>query len=490
MRPFLPGQPGRRLSPLLLLPRTLLLHCPHHRPLELGFLPLPGAPLRRPPQQFAIDTTKFHETRSVLEPEANALWKLARQNVNTDWRRIINHPDLKLLHGYPIFPPSILMNDKPGQPEWRVGRTLQYAVAWLVIRVAWFSRTTNRLPGDDKFPIPQDWRDFLWKMVAAPMGFAREIPVVASTDTSSQLSSAMASSASISSTGGVSNSAGGHGAGESSRSQGASRSSRGRGVPRGRGGTSSRGSMHTPPASSSHHVPSPSRGGAMPRGTSTSSRANSTSYSASGRSNKRRRVDDPEGLNRLFKLTSLVSFNGPTTIYWDGREVISKEQMAAGTFSLSSTVMRQIVWDLLEHNFRMELLALDRCLVSRAGMNECEARQRDRLVYNCFMFKTPLLLDLPRRYRGLGAANFADRVEVVEAFRILLSSWPGEEAPRRLKTISAYVEKSLTVSDASEESVRAVETVAYPFYCQTFFDYFGRAPSIPHQLPEVSAHAA
>ncbi|KDR65038.1 hypothetical protein GALMADRAFT_149044 [Galerina marginata CBS 339.88] len=97
-------------------------------------------------EQFAIDTTKFHETRSVLEPEANALWKLARQNVNTDWRRIINHPDLKLLHGYPIFPPSILMNDKPGQPEWRVGRTLQYAVAWLVIRVAWFSRTTNRLP--------------------------------------------------------------------------------------------------------------------------------------------------------------------------------------------------------------------------------------------------------------------------------------------------------------------------------------------------------
>ena len=34
-----------------------------------------------------------------------------------------------------------------------------------------------------------------------------------------------------------------------------------------------------------------------------------------------------------------------------------------------------------------------------------------------------------------------------------------------------------------EKDVREVERVAYLFYCQTFFDYFGRAPSIPRILP-------
>ena len=41
------------------------------------------------------------------------------------------------------------------------------------------------------------------------------------------------------------------------------------------------------------------------------------------------------------------------------------------------------------------------------------------------------------------------------------------------------------VATSLEQYVREVERLAYGFYCQMFFDYFGRAPCVPCQLPKL-----
>jgi hypothetical protein len=100
---------------------------------------------------------------------------------------------------------------------------------------------------------------------------------------------------------------------------------------------------------------------------------------------------------------------------------------------------------------------------------------------------------------GLEAKDFGERMLYVDKFCSLVSGWPGE-VPARLKTMSTFIGSSApdrgdlddTFSNATHvqgtsSSVAAVEAVLYPYYCQTFFNYFGRAPSLPHVLPLETA---
>ena len=90
---------------------------------------------------------------------------------------------------------------------------------------------------------------------------------------------------------------------------------------------------------------------------------------------------------------------------------------------------------------------------------------------------------MPLRDMGLGAHDWKIRARHVEAFRDLLSSWPGEPA-QQLKRMSAGVwVLGGSGFQGTERQVLAVERVAFPFYCQTFFNYFGHAATIPHIMP-------
>lgn len=95
------------------------------------------------------------------------------------------------------------------------------------------------------------------------------------------------------------------------------------------------------------------------------------------------------------------------------------------------------------------------------------------MVLAVFPHQAIINVRFPRRDEGLAARDWRSRVEYVEAFRLLVSSWPGDEA-LRLKHMSV---------GKCERDVLEVEKVAYPFYCRTFFEYLGRAPCTPHRLP-------
>lgn len=101
-------------------------------------------------------------------------------------------------------------------------------------------------------------------------------------------------------------------------------------------------------------------------------------------------------------------------------------------------------------------------------------------VFNCFPNNSVINVTFPLTGVGLAAPDWGDRAEFVEAFRVVLAQWPGQEA-KELAKKRAFVQGQ--GEPPVEEMVTEVEGIAHKFYCQTFFDYFGRAPTIPHSVP-------
>lgn len=164
----------------------------------------------------------------------------------------------------------------------------------------------------------------------------------------------------------------------------------------------------------------------------------------------------------------------PVDIYWRGQVVIPVSAIHTGSISLSDDIRREIVWDLYEHNFRLELLALDCVIFPRELMAAEDVSLRDDMVLACFPGHTIINATYPSADSGLAARDWRVRRPFVEAFRLLLADWGTAEA----KLLGAMA------TGDTERSVMDVEKVAYAFYCRNFFKYLGRAPCTPHLLPQ------
>lgn len=176
----------------------------------------------------------------------------------------------------------------------------------------------------------------------------------------------------------------------------------------------------------------------------------------------------------------LSQINGPIDICWNGEDLVSAAVLSSQLYEVPDRIAREVVWDLYEHNFRLELLALDRCAVPRGSMSQLEGLQRDDRVRQCFPNDSLVNLDVPVEDRGLGASDWGHRMQWIEALRRVMSAWP--HCPEALKTTSAVNSVGTGFITGDKKMVSDVERMAYPFYCQTFFNYFGRAPSVPHSL--------
>ncbi|KAJ3564612.1 hypothetical protein NP233_g8187 [Leucocoprinus birnbaumii] len=167
-----------------------------------------------------------------------------------------------------------------------------------------------------------------------------------------------------------------------------------------------------------------------------------------------------EAAEEIFAIP-IPSKEGLDCIVWYDRAVWNR------TSGLELPLLhRQLVaWDCQEHNFRIELTERN------AKFNA--------LWPNNFV----LLRDIPVRPIGLSAPNWLDRREFVEMFREILSAWPGQ-ASQHLKSILPYrIDEWSGGKRWDEKLLKEVEETAAKCYCQAFFDYFGRAPSVPHVLP-------
>jgi hypothetical protein len=190
---------------------------------------------------------------------------------------------------------------------------------------------------------------------------------------------------------------------------------------------------------------------------------------------------DPAVMESFFDDAS--SITAPVDIRWGNQVVLSAEDIRSGHLAISPLFAKEMVWDLFEHNFRMELLSLDRVLVPRRHMSASQRSEREAMVAEVVPQGLFVLHRPPLKDEGLAGRLWMDRMEYVEAFRALLSTWLGSRAGV-LAGMSAGSREGLTfVSD--RDRVERVEAVAYPFYCQTFFEYSGRAPTVPVHLASL-----
>ena len=193
--------------------------------------------------------------------------------------------------------------------------------------------------------------------------------------------------------------------------------------------------------------------------------------------NKKRKVEIIEEAAVKFQIKT-SDLTSPSDVFWRGQLLLSKDALRNNKLVIDDQVYREVIWELFNNNFALELLATDRVCFPRHEMSEDEGMDCDARVVACFPEGILVGGDYPTLDKGLGAAHWQDRCEYVEAFRLLLSSWGGE-------TALALDGMFPIMHTSSEEEVEEVEKIAYHFYCQKFFDFFGRAPCVPARLPRL-----
>jgi hypothetical protein len=142
--------------------------------------------------------------------------------------------------------------------------------------------------------------------------------------------------------------------------------------------------------------------------------------------------------------------------------------------TLSDNECEEILWELSELNFRFELLALH----SRAMT--APDKDPQELISACFPgcdSHSLLVADLGTANHGLADGNWEDRALYLHALKRLMMSWKGDIPP------ILHVEKS----QWPERDIYDLEIVITSFYVKSFYNYFWRAPIIPHGLSHVAS---
>ncbi|TCD62263.1 hypothetical protein EIP91_007121 [Steccherinum ochraceum] len=139
---------------------------------------------------------------------------------------------------------------------------------------------------------------------------------------------------------------------------------------------------------------------------------------------------------------------------------------------------QEVVWELFELGFRAELYQLDRFLrPPPTGALEATNFEADRQRRIAAVFQDGNLLDshsLPPARIGLGALSVEDRVESLEALRLLMADWPDSKAVRQIGTMT---------SKHAEAELKVMESEVARFYVVTFFRCALRRPIVPHSFP-------
>jgi hypothetical protein len=146
-------------------------------------------------------------------------------------------------------------------------------------------------------------------------------------------------------------------------------------------------------------------------------------------------------------------------------------------------IVRGILWELYQLNFAYELLSLDRRACSKLDTSDdLQLMQRQSLISRCFPINPLLSRSLPDRNCGLAADDIEERLPFVLSLVRVMQSWKGNKPP-----VFNLAAQSFQEISASQEAT-GFEEAAAKYYCQQFFNYFGRAALVPHHLfmPTIS----
>ena len=162
--------------------------------------------------------------------------------------------------------------------------------------------------------------------------------------------------------------------------------------------------------------------------------------------------------------------------FWNGRgfDIIDGAVIAMG-----SDIYRQIAWELMELNWRYEVMALDRILAPAKWQDQESSDSRVQQVLQVFAPSSSFtLLDepFPTQVPFAAADTVAGRLPAMKALRQLMVSWQG--CTGRILFTPLY-----EPPDAGSPEAALLEEHTMNYYCQTFYDNFRRPPFLPACLP-------
>ncbi|KAF8065224.1 hypothetical protein FPV67DRAFT_1671500 [Lyophyllum atratum] len=199
-----------------------------------------------------------------------------------------------------------------------------------------------------------------------------------------------------------------------------------------------------------------------------------TTQSSTHRAGRRR-----ERAAQFFQEAGLQLRGMPSTVTWRGRTYSSTGD------DLTPAVVNSVLWDLFEHNFRLEVLALEREVMSADWQTSTFPTERDCLVRDVFFDLeggvpggSYLIGSAPEHDMGLAASEWRTRQRFIKNLHTLLATWPPRPAVGRLPVM---------IDNPDEATFTAQEREVATYYCWYFFDVFRRAPCTPHSIHPVGS---
>lgn len=184
---------------------------------------------------------------------------------------------------------------------------------------------------------------------------------------------------------------------------------------------------------------------------------------------RRKRVLDTLMPNSLSDPEVKVRSNAGEPFAWQGHSYPSGVLPA-------DHIIQQILWELYELNFTHEFLSLDRrSCVDLDLSNGSKLFERQALISGCFAVGAFKYIPLPDRNRGLAADSLRDRLPHLIAMVLVMRSWKGIKP-------AAFTIANQLPADISDQQAKDLEDVVTKYYCQQFFNHFGRAAQVPHRL--------
>ena len=139
-------------------------------------------------------------------------------------------------------------------------------------------------------------------------------------------------------------------------------------------------------------------------------------------------------------------------------------------------VVRQILWELYELNFIYELQSLDRRACADLDLsNVAQLIERQMKISRCFPINSFRHVMIPSENCGLAADDLSEHFQFVVELLHVMKSWRGDKP--------AIFDISMdNLRDSTRQARILLEETIAKYYCQQFFNYFGRAAQIPHRL--------
>jgi hypothetical protein len=164
----------------------------------------------------------------------------------------------------------------------------------------------------------------------------------------------------------------------------------------------------------------------------------------------------------------------------------STEDDLKAIYSDNPGLPAEILWEIYESSFRFELMFLDMQIGHLAWRGQTGDRDsaleaisnRQQQLLDVFptidpgIPKTYHVSHLPNRDLGLAGDDWSARHKSIKALASLMEYWPG--VPNII--ITGYYNES-------RKDVEELEKAVAKFYCQSFYDTYGRPPVCPRRLP-------